>query len=185
VNPYPFLTAWREGVNVTPLLSAVDSNPEGVLYIFPIDPKKDASFAESGYTTQALDIFAESGAHFLAVTDGVVNDVSYSDRWEPGVNDQNQSGGLWVSIIGVDGIRYYGAHLSAINPVIHIGSTVRAGDLLGLVGNSGNARFTLPHLHFEILLPPSAGLYPSEATRLDPYPFVLAWYNGEDVTPQK
>jgi murein DD-endopeptidase MepM/ murein hydrolase activator NlpD len=137
----------------------------------------------SGNEAQALDIFAESGAHFLAVTDGLVDDVSYTDRWEPGVNDQYQSGGLWVSILGTDGIRYYGAHLSAINPAIHVGGTVHAGDLLGLVGNSGNARSTLPHLHFEILLPTSTGVGPSETTRLDPYPFVLAWYNGEEVTP--
>jgi len=93
------------------------------------------------------------GTKFVAVTNGVVNFVSYKDTWDPAHDDPAVRGGLSVAIIGDDGLRYYGSHLSAIAAGIAPGVRVKAGQLLGLVGNSGDARTTLSHLHFGISRP--------------------------------
>jgi hypothetical protein len=49
-----------------------------------------------------------------------------------------------------DGTYYYLAHLAGIAPGLVDGATVRTGDVVGYVGDSGNARGGLPHVHFEV-----------------------------------
>ena len=46
---------------------------------------------------------------------------------------------------------FYYAHLDRYAPGLEVGQTVRQGDVLGFVGNTGNARRTPPHLHFQVL----------------------------------
>lgn len=53
-----------------------------------------------------------------------------------------------------------------IAPDIEIGSEVAAGDLIGWVGDSGNAEDTPPHLHFELRRP--------DGRAVDPYPSLRA-----------
>jgi len=188
VNPFPFLLAWRAGQNVTPPLGETSKdtstgNKTLFTYVFPVQPAKNANFGEGGHGYPATDIFAPAGSQFFAVTNGVVDNVSKTDRWDPATNDPGVSGGLWISILGDDGARYYGAHLSAIADGIRIGVRVSAGDLLGLVGNSGEARTTLPHLHFEISRPTSANDWMSRDGLIDPFPFLQAWKAGHNVTP--
>jgi murein DD-endopeptidase MepM/ murein hydrolase activator NlpD len=153
-------------------------------YVFPVQPPKVVDFAEGGHAYPATDIFAPVGTSFVAVTDGVVDFVSYKDVWDPATNDQAVAGGLCLAIIGDDGIRYYGSHLSAIAKGIAPGVRVTAGQLLGLSGKTGNAANTTPHVHFGISHP----TYPEDWTlrrgELDPYPYLLAWLRGENVTPQ-
>ena len=60
--------------------------------------------------------------------------------------------------------RHYYAHLEAWEPTLRTGDLVRAGDVLGEVGDSGNARGTPPHLHY--------GLYGAEGA-IDPLPLML------------
>jgi murein DD-endopeptidase MepM/ murein hydrolase activator NlpD len=154
------------------------------VYVFPVRPKEIADFAEGGHAYPATDIFVPVGTEFVAVTDGVVDFVSYKDLWDPATNDQAVAGGLCVAIVGDDGVRYYGSHLSAIAKGISRGVRVQAGQRLGLSGKTGNARNTTPHVHFGISHP----TYPEDwATRrgeLDPYPYLLAWRRGENITPQ-
>jgi murein DD-endopeptidase MepM/ murein hydrolase activator NlpD len=111
------------------------------------------------------------------VTSGTVDEVSFVDRWNPASNVASAAGGLSVRILGDDGLHYYGAHLSAIAHGIHIGVWVPAGQLLGLVGNTGDARFTTPHVHFEISIPEPP------FTKLDPFPLLTAWRAGQQITP--
>lgn len=105
-----------------------------------------------------IDIFAAEGTPILAVDDG-----SVEFREDP-------IGGHAFYLHAADGVVYYGAHLSAYEGQ---GRAVRAGDVVGYVGQTGNARGTSPHLHFEAhpaggagvdpfaelaaLLPPSSG----------------------------
>ncbi len=60
-------------------------------------------------------------------------------------------------------VSLYYAHLDrqAVQP----GERVDAGDVVGYVGNTGNASRTAPHLHF--------GVYASLAGAVDPFPFVV------------
>ena len=69
-------------------------------------------------------MFCPIGSVFVAVTDGVVDFVSTEDVWDPKVNDGATRGGLAVAIIGDDGVRYYGSHLSQVADVIAPGVRV-------------------------------------------------------------
>lgn len=99
-----------------------------------------------------VDIFAPRGTPTVAGVDGVVSRV-----------DTTRLGGMvvWLRDRARSQSLYY-AHLDAQTVVS--GQRVRAGDTLGLVGNSGNARTTPPHLHF--------GVYRRGEGPLDPAPFI-------------
>jgi murein DD-endopeptidase MepM/ murein hydrolase activator NlpD len=154
-------------------------------YVFPVQPVSQADYAEGveshGYP--ATDIFASEGTKFVAVTDGVVEFVSYEDGWSPGQSDGALRSGLAVAIIGSDGFRYYGSHLSRIAEGIALGVWVEAGQLLGYVGSSGDARGKTPHLHFGISRPTYAADWVTRRGELDPFPYLNAWQDGIDLEP--
>jgi murein DD-endopeptidase MepM/ murein hydrolase activator NlpD len=106
-----------------------------------------------------------------------VEEVSNVDLWDPANPEKTSAGGISIRILGDDGVRYYGAHLSAIAAGIRPGVWVAAGQMLGLVGNSGDARNTTPHVHFEISNPVSP------STLVDPFPYLVAWRDGQNITP--
>lgn len=87
---------------------------------------------------EGVDIFAAKGTPVVAPTDGYVNRVG-----------TNKLGGnvVWMRD-GARGHSYYFAHLD--EQLVQSGTSVKQGDTLGLVGNTGNARTTPPHLHFGI-----------------------------------
>lgn len=132
----------------------------------------------------AVDIFAPLGTKFVAVTNGVVEFVSYEDRWQPENDHPALRSGLAVAIVGEDGWRYYGSHLSAIAEGIAPGVTVVAGQLLGYVGESGNARGKTPHLHFGISRPTYAGDWVTRRGEIDPFLYLNAWLAGTDLPPK-
>lgn len=92
---------------------------------------------------QGTDIFALRGTAVVAVVNGVVERVG-TDRLG-GIK-------LWLRSPG-DNWTYYYAHLSGYAKGIRNGLAVRKGQVLGYVGNSGNARTTPSHLHFETHVP--------------------------------
>jgi murein DD-endopeptidase MepM/ murein hydrolase activator NlpD len=153
-------------------------------YVFPIQPQSVADFTAGGHAYPAIDIYAPIGTGFVAVTAGTVDFVSLDDAWNPESHDPAVAGGLCVAIIGDDGIRYYGSHLSAVADGIKRGVRVEAGQLLGLTGKSGNAAGTTPHLHFGISHPTYPEDWLTRRGELDPYPYLVAWSRGEDVTPR-
>ena len=65
-------------------------------------------------------------------------------------------GGIWIWLRADDGTGFYYAHLSRIAPSLAPGARVRAGQGIGAVGMTGDARGTVPHLHFE-MHPPGRG----------------------------
>lgn len=91
------------------------------------------------------DIFAERGTPVLAVADGVVRRVNRVDRWEPGSG--SGLGGKTVSITTDERTYWYYAHLDSVADGVEVGAAVEAGEQLGTVGTTGNARSTPPHLH--------------------------------------
>ncbi|KAF1014797.1 MAG: L-Ala--D-Glu endopeptidase [Stenotrophomonas maltophilia] len=92
-----------------------------------------------------VDIFARRGTPVRSATSGVVSSVL-----EGGL------GGRQVWVVGPARERYYYAHLDGWAAQLAQGQVVQAGDLLGYVGDSGNAKGTPPHLHFGIYGPVSA-----------------------------
>lgn len=155
-------------------------------YVFPIQPPEAATFAEGvqGHGYPATDLFARVGTKFVAVTDGMVEFISATDDWNPNRNDPAERSGLAVAILGDDGLRYYGSHLSGLAPGLYYGLRVKPGDLLGFVGASGDARGKDAHLHFGISHPTTPDDWKTRRGEIDPYPYLLAWKNGHNWTPQ-
>ncbi len=100
---------------------------------------------------EGIDIFASRGTPVIAATNGYI-----SSTGNRGLGGKQ----VWLRD-GVFGQSLYYAHLDSI--LVSGGKRVKIGDTLGLVGNSGNAKTTSPHLHF--------GIYTS-AGAINPLPFV-------------
>ncbi len=83
-----------------------------------------------------VDIFAPRRTPVLAASDGRITSVDTTDVGGRVVWQREENGRRSI---------YY-AHLD--EPLVEDGQQVRAGDTIGLVGNTGNARTTPPHLHF-------------------------------------
>jgi murein DD-endopeptidase MepM/ murein hydrolase activator NlpD len=130
----------------------------------------------SGY--QATDLFAKCGAPVRAVTDGVILEVNRVNRYDPARDDPAWRGGLFVSLKGDDGVRYYGAHLTEVTSGIEKGVRVRSGQSLGTVGKTGRAS-DVCHLHFGIS-PPCTGENDWWIRRgvVWPWSYLDAWRSG-------
>ena len=152
-------------------------------YVFPIQPPRIGSYGPCHHDYPASDIFVPIGSHFVAVIDAIVDFVSDTDEWDPKVNAGSTRGGLSVAIVGDDGVRYYGSHLSRIAESITPGVRVQAGQRLGLTGKSGDARVTAPHLHFGISHPTSPGDWAVRRGEINPYRYLNAWRKGVRLTP--
>lgn len=151
--------------------------------MFPVQEcRADASQSHHDYP--ASDIFAQVGCLFVAPTDGRVDEVTRVDHWDPKTNRGADRGGLSVSVIGVDGVRYYGSHLSAIRPGIAPGVTVHAGETLGRTGKTGSARFTAPHLHFGISWPTGPDTWWIRRGAVAPQAFLNSWHHGGQLSPR-
>jgi murein DD-endopeptidase MepM/ murein hydrolase activator NlpD len=113
--------------------------------VFPVAGQ--ASYGPGHHDYPATDIFAPCGSPVRAPVDGLILEVSLVDRFNPARPVGEDKGGLSVSILGDDGVRYYGSHLAAVGGGIAAGGRVRAGTQLGVVGQTGNASHVC-HLHF-------------------------------------
>lgn len=151
-------------------------------YVFPVGGcRADASQSHHDYP--ASDIFAAKGCKFVSPVDGRVDEVTRVDTWDRKTNVGADRGGLSVSVVGVDGVRYYGSHLSAIGAQIKPGLVVRAGQTLGLTGNTGSAQVTPPHLHFGLSWPTPAGHWWIRRGAVPPQAFLNAWHDGRQLSP--
>jgi murein DD-endopeptidase MepM/ murein hydrolase activator NlpD len=151
-------------------------------HVFPVQGAK-VSYSPYHHDYPAADIFCPVGSQFVAVTDGVIDYVSREDVWDPATDDPAVRGGLSVALIGDDGMRYYGSHLSAVADGIEPGVRVAAGQLLGLTGKTGDARSTSPHLHFGISHPTTPTDWKVRRGEISPYRYLRAWQRGENLTP--
>lgn len=122
---------------------------------FFLDPRDNNRRQHHG-----IDIFAPRNTPVLAAADGFVSRVGTSTLggnivwvWDP---ERGQS--------------HYYAHLE--RQAVTTGARIKAGDVVGYVGNTGNARTTPPHLHF--------GIYSRGEGPIDPLPFV-AGARGPEV----
>jgi murein DD-endopeptidase MepM/ murein hydrolase activator NlpD len=102
---------------------------------------------------EGMDIFAPRGRPVLAATEGIVLGVGL-----------DRLGGKVVWVLGPGGQRHYYAHLDRYGDVWP-GQRIAAGQVIGYVGNTGNARGGPTHLHY--------GIY-TAAGPIDPYPLLRA-----------
>ena len=104
-----------------------------------------------GRSHEGIDIFAPRGTPIQSTTQGIVRKVG-----------ENNLGGRVVVVVGPGGAGHYYAHLedyADISP----NDWVNAGDIVGYVGDSGNAKGTPPHVHYGIYINGSA---------VNPYPLL-------------
>ena len=153
-------------------------------YRFPVAGCR-ASYGRSHHDYPATDIFANRGCAFVAPVAGRVDEVTRTDTWSPASNRGADRGGRSVSLVGVDGVRYYGSHLEAVAPGVVPGLRVRAGQPLGRIGNSGSARVTAPHLHFGISWPTRPGIWWVRRGMVPPAGYLDAWRAGHDLSPAR
>jgi murein DD-endopeptidase MepM/ murein hydrolase activator NlpD len=114
------------------------------------------------------DIFASLGAPILACADGTI----FSVGW-------NNVGGNRLWLRDGEGNEFYYAHLSAYSPAARNGNRVKAGEVIGFVGNTGDAEGTPYHLHFEVH--PVGYLALGYDGAVDPTPYLLAWQHQKDL----
>lgn len=114
---------------------------------------------------EGIDIFAERGTPVTSTTRGVVGAVR-----ERGLGGRQ----VWVRGPGLE--NHYYAHLDDWAEGLAAGDVVLPGDLLGYVGDSGNARGTPPHLHY--------GIY-GEGGALDPLPRLRAGASAHPETTSR
>ena len=103
---------------------------------------------------EGVDIIAPKGNLIYAVVDGTITKV---------YNNASLTGN-GVRLTMADGTYFFYAHLDTIAPNIVPGAVVRAGQILGTNGATGNT--TTPHLHFEV--------HPRGGAPIDPTPVVAA-----------
>ena len=166
-------------VGITPAVAAP-------VYVFPV-PECKVNYARAHHDYPATDILAKQGCKFVSPIDGVVDEVSRTDTWSGKTNLGIERGGLYVSVIGTDGVRYYGSHLRTVVRSIQPGVSVKAGQILGTIGSTGSARGTTPHLHFGISwpTPTQPNVWWVRRGAVLPWKYLEAWNKGQDLSPAK
>ncbi len=141
-------------------------------YAFPVygDVTYDSTFGATRaapiVSHEGNDIFAPFGSPAVAVSDGRLTKVGTLPI---------SGNRLWL--VTDTGDAFFYAHLSSFSRLARNGARVQAGDVLGFVGNTGDAEPTPPHVHFEV----HPGGIAKDA--VDPYPILQAWEADQDVPP--
>lgn len=144
-----------------PTLARPSTPTPGGLRVFPVAASGRPSFGDAFGSHRGTDIFAPRGTPVLAVDDGLIR------------ADNDPKGGQVTYLRCADGATYYYAHLDQ-----YVGTyprAVRAGEVIGTVGNTGNAQGTTPHLHFEV--------HPhGDRQTVNPFPLLQAALRGPQQT---
>ena len=114
------------------------------------------------------DIFGQLGQPLLALADGTI----FSVGW-------NRIGGNRLWLLDGQGNQFYYAHLSAFSTAAVNGARVKAGQVFGFMGNTGDAEGTPYHVHFEVH--PVSLLYLGYDGAVDPTPYLDAWSHQKDL----
>jgi murein DD-endopeptidase MepM/ murein hydrolase activator NlpD len=150
-----------------PLPEELSPPLEGGPYLFPV-------FGSSSYIDtygefrgdvsyhHGADIFGELGQPLVAIADGTTFSVG-----------RNKLGGNRLWLRDKQGNAFYYAHLSAFSTLVFNGAHVKAGQVVGFMGNTGDADATPVHLHFEVH--PVSLLYLGYDGAVDPNPYLDEW----------
>jgi Peptidase family M23 len=108
-------------------------------------------------------MMAAGGTPLIAVADGVISEKINDPVWS----------GLGLAITDRSGTRYFYAHLSGFASGVYVGKRVHLGDVIGYVGNTGDAAGGPTHLHFEV--------HPYGGPAVPPKPYVDSWLDVAQV----
>jgi peptidoglycan LD-endopeptidase LytH len=159
---------------------AAKINTAKVTYAFPVVGNN--SYGHSHHDYPATDIITKCGNKVVAATSGTIINVVRKDTWNRKVDAGATRGGLAVAILGDDGVRYYGSHMSVIDPSIADGVRVKTGQTLGKTGDTGDA--SACHLHFGISPPCARGSdWWNQRGTIWPWPYLDSWRKGGAKSP--
>lgn len=105
---------------------------------------------------EGIDIMAARGAPIVAVVTGTIVRIGTTPI---------SGNRFWLR--AANGDEYFYCHLDGFAPAAREGAVVKAGTVLGYNGDTGDAKGTTPHLHFEI--------HPGGGGPVRPYPLVSSW----------
>ena len=115
----------------------------------------------AGRRHDAIDIMAAEGTPVIAAADGKVEKLFNSVR-----------GGTTIYVRSPDQKwLYYYAHLQRYAPGLHEGEDVKRGQVIALVGHTGDANAAGPHLHFAINTMGNGERW-WQGTAINPYPLL-------------
>ncbi|MES2975668.1 MAG: M23 family metallopeptidase [Pseudomonadota bacterium] len=142
-----------------PVLYRLWTQPLQGPLVVPVKEVRPSALADTwgasrgeGRKHEGIDIFARCGHPVVSATEGIVLSLG-----------ENTLGGMTVRVLGPGRSMHYYAHLADYG-AFRAGDQVLPGDILGSVGNTGNARTTPCHLHY--------GIYVGGGAR-NPYPFLI------------
>ncbi|WP_433440153.1 M23 family metallopeptidase [Nonomuraea sp. CA-141351] len=146
-------------------------------YTFPVKGCK-TTYQRKLLVLPKTTIWAGQGCAFVAPVGGVVDEVNTQNKWRPSTDVGADREGRFVTIIGDDGVRYLGGHLDSVADGLKPGLRVKAGQLLGRVGRSGNARDTGPNLYFAISWKTGPAFWWVRRGMVKPWDYLDAWQSG-------
>lgn len=172
------------GIRTRPQAGAVQGDPlASPAFVFPFpqgakyeplqdnygDPRSWSPDGQVSRRHEGIDILSPKGTPVVAAGSGKVVRIGW-----------NEYGGwrLTVALDAAPGISLYYAHLNGYGPGLYEGARVKAGQLVGYVGNTGygpegtEGKF-VPHLH--------VGLYRPDGTTLNPFPYLQRWESRKVV----
>jgi peptidoglycan hydrolase-like protein with peptidoglycan-binding domain len=161
--------ATAEALGLTPVSApVVDTAPSITLQAFPVQGK--CFYGDTWHVSrgggrlhEGTDIGAAAGKNVYAAGDGRI-----TKQYLVGTNKLTGNG---LIVRMADGTYFFYAHLMDFAPGIGLGSPVKAGQIIGYVGTTGNS--SIPHLHFEV--------HPKGGAAVNPYPLLKA-VNGCGTT---
>ena len=151
---------------VLPALLALVGDVPATQFVMPVDGLRVSDVANTfgaargNRPHEGLDMFAPRNTPVRAAAPGFVYRI-----------DDLSLGGLSVTILGDGGIRYFYTHFESVPEELAEGQYVEVGDLIGYVGNSGNAATTPTHLHFGVYT--GAVDNPCAWDAIDPTPYLV------------
>ena len=190
----PAVTAHTAAPGATTVVPMSDAQPPAAAtsgaspgtsprYRFPLEDVEAASYAREHHDYPAADIFAACGAAVVSPVDGTLVEVRRDNQWDPSVDNPATRGGRSATIVGVDGVRYYFAHLHEVAPLLEAGQPVSIGTLLGTMGETGRA--SACHLHFGVSPPCPGKEWSVRRGVIEPWDYLDAWRTGEQLSPDE
>ena len=149
---------FQERLGLAPVAPGAAAGPEGARYLreFPVIGEYRYSDDYGAPRPQGRhdgnDIIAPKGTPVVAVADGTIQRVTPIET---------SRGGISVWQLDEEGNSYFFAHLAGIVKGLTAGDPIRVGQRIGTVGDTGDARGGVHHLHFEI--------HPGDGPSINPY----------------
>ena len=154
---------------------------EPPIYVFPFS-RVPVQYPNDHLHYPAVDVEG-CYARVLAPTAGFISQLHRLDKWTPENDSPGTRGGLTITVQGDDGVRYFFSHLGRIKVLKN--QRVAAGDWIGVMGSSGNARVTRCHTHFGMSrVCPLAEVYLLQG-EIWPQKYLNAWRKGQQLSPRK